>query len=350
MGRFAPVSSLIAAGVLALAFAVAGDARADDAPAKVIMVPPGNRSAIQPEISASSIKRTAQTNGDFASKYAAVYQQLAADPAILAKIVKTAAVYHIDPIHIVGAIVGEHTYNVDVFDNLQSYYVKAIAYLNAGGLRFAYKGEAVEDFLARPEFAPCAGVVNDYDLWSCRDRVWRDVFRGKNVGGIDWPDDRFERVFFQPYYAGQTFGLGQLSPIAALSVTDLVHATAGLPLLDMRQAPQVYAAVMDPDMTLNYMAAIIRSDIDTYRRVTGFDISNNPGLTATLYNTGETEERAAKLAADNRKRRAAGQAPLLPRENYYGWLINDKLAELEKLLPPRAAAPAPVAEEKPKKP
>ena len=103
-------------------------------------------------------------------------------------------------------------------------------------------------------------------------------------------------------------------------------------------------------MTLNYMAAIIRSDIDTYRRVTGFDISSNPGLTATLYNTGETEERAAKLAADNRKRRAAGQAPLLPRENYYGWLINDKLAELEKLLPRRPAAPAPVAEEKPKKP
>jgi len=73
-------------------------------------------------------------------------------------------------------------------------------------------------------------------------------------------------------------------------------------------------------------------------------------LFATLYNTGETEERAAKLAADNRKRRAAGQAPLLPRENYYGWLINDKLADLEKLLPTPAAAPAPVAEEKPKKP
>ena len=37
--------------------------------------------------------------------------------------------YGIDPLHIVGAIVGEHTYNVDAYDRLQTYYVKAIAYL-----------------------------------------------------------------------------------------------------------------------------------------------------------------------------------------------------------------------------
>jgi hypothetical protein len=123
-----------------------------------------------------------------------------------------------------------------------------------------------------------------------------------------------------------------LSPISALSVSDIVHAKTGLPLLDMRKAPEVYAAVMDPDKTLNYMAAIIRNDIDTYRKVANFDISGNPGLTATLYNTGETAERAETLATQNRKRKAAGQAPLLPQENYYGWLINDRLAELKKLV------------------
>lgn len=42
----------------------------------------------------------------------------------MAKIKKVSAAYGIDLIHVVGAIVGEHTYNVDAYDRLQSYYVK----------------------------------------------------------------------------------------------------------------------------------------------------------------------------------------------------------------------------------
>jgi hypothetical protein len=334
MTRFAPpVSSLFAGIAVALMIlAHAPPASAEEAQSKAIVVPPGNRSPTQPEISASSVARTQQTKGDFESKYRLAYDNIAGDPALIAKIKKAAALYGIDPIHMIGAIVGEHTYNVDIFDNLQGYYVKALAYLNTGGLTFAYKGEPIDKFVTRPEFAECANAASDYDTWSCRDHVWRTTFRGKNVGGMDFPDDRFERVFFQPFFAGQTFGLGQLSPISALSVSDIVHAKTGLPLLDMRKAPEVYAAVMDPDKTLNYMAAIIRNDIDTYRKVANFDISGNPGLTATLYNTGETAERAETLATQNRKRKAAGQAPLLPQENYYGWLINDRLAELKKLV------------------
>jgi len=342
MTRTAPASfpaSLFVRLGLAIALLALGMAGAL-ADGKVIVVPPGNRSPTQPDISSSSIKRTQETNGTFEGKYQAVYEQLVANPALIDKIVKTAAVYGIDPIHVIGAIVGEHTYNVDVMDNLQGYYVQALSYLDSNGLRFSYKGEDVQDFVQRPEFAECAASTNDYELWDCRDRIWRTAFQGKNVDGKDWPDDRFERVFFQPFFAGQTFGLGQLSPLSALAVSDVVHARAGLPLLDMTQAPKVYAAVMDPDQTLNYMAALIAADIDTYKRVAGFDISQNPGLTATLYNTGQAPERAAALAEENRKRRAAGQAPLYPRENYYGWLINAKLDELRKLLPAAATAPA----------
>ena len=114
---------------------------------------------------------------------------------------------------------------------------------------------------------------------------------------------------------------------------DYPYQKGGLPELDMSHAPAVYRAVMDPDMTLHYMAALIARDIQTYRDVAGFDISGNPGLTATLYNTGAAEERAADLVAENRKRRAAGRSLLYPQENFYGWLINDRLAELRKLLP-----------------
>ncbi|HVZ14224.1 MAG TPA: DUF1402 family protein [Bauldia sp.] len=342
MTRNAPASTtaslLVGLGLAAALLAAAASPALADS--RIIVVPPGNRSATQPDISSSSIKRTAETNGSFEGKYQAVYQQLAGNPQLIDKIVKTAAVYGIDPIHIIGAIVGEHTYNVDVMDNLQGYYVQALSYLDSNGLRFAYKNEDVEDFVQRPEFAECAASTSDYELWDCRDRVWRTVFQGKNVDGKDWPDDRFERVFFQPFFAGQTFGLGQLSPLSALSVSDVVHAKVGLPLLDINQAPKVYAAVMDPDQTLNYMAALIAADIETYKDIAGFDISQNPGLTATLYNTGQAPERAAALAAENKKRRAAGQSPLYPRENYYGWLINAKLDELRKLLPAGATASA----------
>jgi hypothetical protein len=325
----------LTAGLVALALlapASLAPAHADDAPRKVIMVPPGNRSATQPEISFSAVSRTAETKGSFDGKYQAIYAALAADHALIGKIKAAAATYGIDPIHIIGAIVGEHTFNVDAFDTLQSYYVKAIEYLHSASLRFSYKGEAIETFVARPEFASCADAKDDYALWTCRERIWDSDFRGKTVGGTAFPNDRFGRTFFQPFYAGQTFGLGQLNPLTALMMSDVTHAKGGLPLLDMRRAPEVYRAVMDPDMTLQYMAAIIRHDIDTYRAIAGFDISGNPGLTATLYNVGDSDARAAALAADNRKRRAAGLAPKLPVENYYGWLVNDRLDDLKKLL------------------
>jgi hypothetical protein len=326
-----PALALLGACLLAAPVAVAGDG-------KVVAVPEGNRSTTQPAISGSSIARTAETKGSFDAKYQAIYGQLVAQKALIAKIVKVAAIYGIDPVHIAGAIVGEHTYNVDSMDNLQSYYVKALAYLNTAGLRFAYQGESIDQFVARPEFASCADVKGDYAVWSCRERIWRTDFRGKTVDGKAFPDDRFERVFFQPFCAGQTFGLGQLSPLTALMVSDVVVAKGHLPPLDMRRAPEVYQAVMDPDRTLHYMAATIRQEIDVYRDVAGFDISDNPGITATLYTVGQAEERAAALAAENKKRRSSGQGLLYPQENYYGWLVNDRLDDLRKLFPGAAAA------------
>ncbi len=302
------------------------------AAAAVIVVPPGNRSAEQPPISVSSIVRTRETHGTFDEKYRQVYESLAGDRKLIDKIKQVAALYHIDPIHIVGAIVGEHTYNVDVLDSLQVYYVKALTYAHLD-VKFGYGNEPLEKFLQRPQFSPCATPDDDYDLWSCREEIWNAKFQGRTVDGVKYPDYRFERVFFQPFFAGQTFGLGQLSPLAALMVADDVHRVSGLPLLDMNRAPEVYQAVMDPDTSLQYMAAIIRHDIDTYRSIAGFDISDNPGITATLYNTGGTVERARELAKENRTRQLVGiPFVLYPRENYYGWLINAHLDELRKLL------------------
>ena len=94
--------------------------------AAMTAVPPGNRNAEQPPIPGASVHGTQATNTTFQAKYRKVYALLANDAKLRAKIKQAAAAYGISPMHIVGAIVGEHTYNVDAYDRLQTYYVKAI--------------------------------------------------------------------------------------------------------------------------------------------------------------------------------------------------------------------------------
>lgn len=296
----------------------------------VTVVPEGNRSATQPGVPAGSAKRTKALKTTYEAKYHKVLKLLQRDKALRQKIAVAARAYNIDPLHIAGAIVGEHTYNVDAYDRLQSYYVKAISYLKSD-FSFEYDGESVDAFVARPEFRACAEETGSYDLWTCRENVWNANFRGKTVNGKSFPKNRFSAVFFQPFYAGQTFGLGQLNPLTALQMSDLVHRTSRLPRLDHRNAKSVYQTIMDPDLTLPYVAATLRKAIDAYNSIAGFDISNNPGLTATLYNLGDPEARAWTLKNQNAKRKQAGQKLRFPRENYYGWLVNEKLHELRPL-------------------
>ena len=299
------------------------------AQAKSVLVPSGNRNADQPPIPSGAKSRTKATKGSFGGKYTKIYNLLRNDRKLKKKIKASAKRFGIDPVHIAGALVGEHTYNVDALDRIQTYYVKAIAYLGSD-LTFKYGKEKVTKFVTRPQFARCQ-KQNSYDLWACRERIWNKQFRGKLVGGTAWPNDRFGRVFFQPLYAGQTFGLGQLNPLTALRVTDLVSAKTRSRKLKAKNAPEVYKEIMDPDSSLNYMAAVIKTSIDAYRTISGFDISGNPGITATLYNLGDVRNRASKLAAINRKRKKAGKKLKLPQENYYGWLVNEKEADLRSL-------------------
>jgi hypothetical protein len=214
---------------------------------------------------------------------------------------------------------------------LQTYYVKASQYVDLD-MSFSYNGETAEQFFRRPQFDRCNQYKSSYEVWDCRSVVWRTTFEGKRVDGKRFPNVRIQRVFFKPGIAGQTFGLGQMSPVIALSVNEYVHAKSGLPLLDINRANEVYRVIMDPDRTLHYMAAQIRIAMDYYRDIAGFDISQNPGITATLYNLGEVATRARELAAKNQERRSKGQPIAYPEENFYGWLVNDRIDELRRLL------------------
>ncbi len=289
------------------------------------LVPPGNRNILQPAIPGGSIIRTKGTT--FEKKYQKILRLLAKDKKLIIKIKKAARIFDIDPVHIIGALVGEHTYNVDAKDQLQTYYVKALAYLGQN-LTFKYKSTTIKELLAQSSFQKCNNLQRNYDKWSCREDVWNLSYRGKNFSGQQWPDKRLGAVFFQPLYAGQTFGLGQLNPLTALKVNDLVRERLpGESKLSMDKAPLIYSTIMEPDSTLIYMAAIIRHSIDAYSSIAKMDISQNPGITATLYNLGNVTMRAKQLAANNKEL----ATPEFPHENYYGWLVNEKLSELRSL-------------------
>jgi len=302
----------------------------NNAATEITVVPSGNRHAVQPPVPNVSAKRIRALSTSYDAKYRKIYALIQKDVRLRRQIVATARMYGIDPVHIAAAIIGEHTYNVDVYDQLQTYYIKGISWANQG-IVFAYRKQNISDFVAKSQFAPCAKFQESYGLWTCRENIWNKNFRGRKVDGYFYPDNRFSAVFFQPFFAGQTFGLGQINPLTALKVSDRVHKVSGLPKLDANHGSQIYRAIMDPDLTLPYIAAIICQSIDSYRQIAGFDISQNPGITATLYNVGEEEARARALAAINKKRKANNEPARLPQENYYGWFINSKLDELQKL-------------------
>nr|WP_178126759.1 DUF1402 family protein [Agrobacterium rubi] len=319
---------LVRKTLLALAAVVAFGAVSQSFAEAASVVPPGNRNAEQPGVPGASARRTKGSNSTFERKYQKVYDLLSSDKQLISKIKSTANRYGIDPIHMIGAIVGEHTYNVDAYDRLQSYYVKAASYAG-NSFRFGYKDESIAQFLAHSQFSKCQSKRDSVSLWTCREDVWDDSFRGKKVDGVSYPDNRFSAVFFQPFYAGQTFGLGQINPLTALMLSDMVARVSGFEKLDENDAAAVYTAIMEPDHSLAYMAAAIRKSIDDYKSIADMDISKNPGLTSTLYNLGGSQQRAAALAQKNRQ---SGGSLVWPEENYYGWLVNEKLPELQKLL------------------
>ena len=109
--------------LLALVLAVALPAASPVFATGLTVVPEGNRHAEQPKVPGASVRRTRAGKTTFDEKYEKIRDLLASDKKLVAKIKATAADYGIDAIHMIGAIVGEHTYNVDAYDRLQTYYV-----------------------------------------------------------------------------------------------------------------------------------------------------------------------------------------------------------------------------------
>lgn len=297
----------------------------------VTKVPSGNRLKKQPAIPSASYRRTKAFNKTFTQKYDRILRLLRKDRRLNGSIKRIARKYNIHPIHIAGALVGEHTFNYDTVDSVQNYVARAAAYAGVG-LQFKYNGETVDDFVTRDQFTKCT-ANSSYQLWTCREGVWRTSFQGKTVDGKKYPNQSFSRTFFQPLYAGQTFGLGQINPLTALKMTDMTSKLGGIRKISASRPSKVYEAILEPTKSLHYVAAIIRSSIDAYKSKAKMDISENPGVTATLFNLGNPYGRASRLYKRNISQLRGGGRLSYPRENYYGWFVNSKEEELRQIFP-----------------
>ena len=83
---------------------------------RIIVVPPGHLSKTPPKVYSGSRRphraRRRAPSPPSTRRSTPLFKN---DPRLVAKIKKAAAAYGIDPIHIIGAIVGEHTYNIDTY-------------------------------------------------------------------------------------------------------------------------------------------------------------------------------------------------------------------------------------------
>lgn len=240
----------------------------------------------------------------------------------------------VDPVAILACILGEHTFNVDMYDDIQQYARSALLWAGKWASKFEANGVDLADLIKLPEFKSCNDGKNaggSHALyWNCVAEVWNTTFAGKRVGKVSYPSGGFKWVFFNPLSTGYSYGLGQLDPIRALMVTDLVNRYTGRRIVTVDDPRMIYEDIIDPTSTVYYIAANVRLFTDTYKQVAGFDISKNIGVIASLYNLGAEGGRAAKLYVKNVGALQQGKTLVVPVENYYGFVINEREAVLRK--------------------
>ena len=253
----------------------------------VLIVPAGNHYKKMPSLPGSTrrrLSRIGNIDSNIQEKFQKALKTLREND-IIPQIKSVAAMYNIDPVHILGALIGEHTFNVTIIDDVQKYVVWMAP---KWSLRFSANKFELRDVLQESAFQKCKTKASEYYKWSCYSAVWQSKFRGKTIGGNKYPDNSLKFAFFNPIGSGFTYGLGQLGPVRALMVSDIVaRHTSKFPRLSIDRPEEIYDVILETESNIHYIAANIVVAMEIYRDIAGFDITKNYGITATLYNLGK---------------------------------------------------------------
>lgn len=244
---------------------------------------------------------------------------------VFEKIAQIAPKYGVSPEAVAACIIGEHVFNVTLVDKFQSYFIDIYS-------KWLDKNNEVQHiYLAYLKEPEVAAILNsdktDYEKWDTIFNLYNQKYRGTK----NYPNKNFIFTFFNPYGAGLTYGLGQLSPVRVLLTNDIAVRMGGLKKIQPTDTKSLYFATLDVDTNINYVAATVVASIDNYKKYANFDISNNIGVIATLYNLGNEKSRAEQLENTNEALMKANKKTILPKENFYGWYMNKKENDIKKL-------------------
>lgn len=245
---------------------------------------------------------------------------------VFERIAKIAPKYGVLPEAVAACIIGEHVFNVSVIDKFQNYYLNIYS-------RWVDKHNRIRSvylkFLREKEIAKILETdgLSDYEKFDTILSLYNKKYRGRK----GYPNHNFTFSFFNPYGAGLTYGLGQLSPVRVLLTNDIAVKKGGLKKISPGDTESLYYSVLDVDTNINYVAASVYVSVENYKLYSNFDISNNIGVIATLYNLGDEKRRAQELSRINEIRQKENKEIILPSENFYGWYINRKEADIKLL-------------------
>lgn len=324
----------------------------------VIVVPPGNHN---PKLSWATLnapatstspanmpKKTLETFGhlntdqlkaELERRFNESMKNIAADTKTVNEIRNAGLKYGIDPVLILGNIIGEHVYNVPLQMKAQDFVMMKATWAGKWALRFTSNGVSLVELLKDQAFAKCDAkkTQSHADYWDCVSNVWEVSYRGRTLAAgtlsaRTFENASFKYTFFNPISSGYTYGIGQLDPVRALMVAEKVNAVSGLRLLTIDDPVAIYEDIIDPRTSVHYVAANIVLSIEIYKKHAGFDISKNPGLLATLYNLGKERHFAALRYQQTMATLKSGAGVEIPVESYYGFFINEKEQVLRAFL------------------
>jgi hypothetical protein len=194
-----------------------------------------------------------------------------------------ARTFAIPPTFVAGAILAEHALNVDWRDRWQNRVIR-----NDWSRNLFTRGSnaALVDLLQSERVRNnCNNLERSYNFWYC---VIRTRYALSFIIPTNENYKRFTNEYFNPNNIGSTFGLGQLSPLRAMMVSDLVASRTNIPEIDFtddNSRYQLYNDLMNPSRVVYYVAATIAQAIAIYRSY-GFEIGDDLGVAVTLYNIG----------------------------------------------------------------
>lgn len=313
----------------------------------LLVIPPGNRNPAlswatlnsrenMPEKTYEKFKDfdEAGLKADLDRRFRETLARIGNDPQTVAEIRKAGKLYGIDPALILGNIIGEHIYNTQLVMLAQDKVMESTisTWATKWALRFSASGISLADLLKEAPFGVCQSKATQSDFWECASEVYEKSYRGRTVNGRSFGSKSLKYTFFNPIASGLTYGLGQLDPIRALMVTDRVNKISGFPYLTVEDPTAIYEAILNPRSAVHYVAANIVVSLEIYRKYASFDISQNIGVVATLYNLGKEKQFASNRYRETLQALKRGEELKVPVESYYGFIINEKESEIRRFL------------------